>query len=167
MPTQNSAVPSLKSIIGDRLAHLRHERRLSQVKAAKWMGWSRLKLSHVETGKMEIDALELLFLSSFFRVPINYFLGLQPKAKWSAQTKRKDWGKRLKKLRRQLNLSQDKMAQWSGCSRIKWLRVEQGKTDLTATETQRLARQLKISVDELFLLEPQWLGTPAKPHGQQ
>ena len=59
-------------------------------------------------------------------------------------------GARIKKRRKELNLTQDKLAESSGISKSHLCDVEKGKKDITTAKLLEIARVLSVSLD--FLL---------------
>jgi len=72
---------------------------------------------------------------------------------YDTTARRSQIAERIRQARKLYGLTQTQAARMLGCSRIKMNRVEQGRTDLTALEIDRLARSLKIPVSYFFTVE--------------
>jgi transcriptional regulator with XRE-family HTH domain len=62
------------------------------------------------------------------------------------QKRRREIGKQIKTIRRQSNLSQEEVAQYLGCSRIKVNRVENGVTEFSVGELELLAQLFNVTI---------------------
>jgi transcriptional regulator with XRE-family HTH domain len=60
---------------GDRIAHLREKRSLTQEELSNKIGISRAALSHYETSRREPDYETINKIANFFNVTIDYLLG--------------------------------------------------------------------------------------------
>lgn len=60
---------------GDRIAHLREKRGLTQEELSNKMGISRAALSHYETNRREPDYETINKIANFFHVSVDYLLG--------------------------------------------------------------------------------------------
>lgn len=70
-----------------------------------------------------------------------------------AQQRRPEIGQRIREVRSRQGWTQERTAQYLGCSRRRVNRVEQGITDFTLYELELLAREFGVSVSQ-FLGEP-------------
>jgi len=61
-----------------------------------------------------------------------------------------DLGKRIKRIRKQLGHSQEKMAEIVGISRTHIGHIEQGRKSPSLKFIEKLARALKVKVSDLF-----------------
>lgn len=66
------------------------------------------------------------------------------------EQRRAEIAQRIREARRQRGLTQEQVAKLLGCSRIKMNRVERAQAELTVTELDLLARELKIPVADFF-----------------
>ena len=62
------------------------------------------------------------------------------------QRRRAEIGKRVRAIRRQSGHSQEEVAAYLGCSRIKVTRVENGTTEFSVGELELLAEQFGVSI---------------------
>lgn len=62
------------------------------------------------------------------------------------QQRRHEIGLHIKTIRRQNNLSQEEVAQYLGCSRIKVNRAENGVTEFSVGELELLAQRLNVTI---------------------
>ncbi|MDF2713183.1 MAG: Xre family transcriptional regulator [Paenibacillus sp.] len=60
---------------GDRIAHLREKRGLTQEELSNKLGISRAALSHYETNRREPDYETLRNIANFFDISLDYLLG--------------------------------------------------------------------------------------------
>lgn len=67
-----------------------------------------------------------------------------------ATTMRKKFGKRIRELRTQKGWSQEKFADEVGVHRTYIGAVERGEQNIALDNIDRIAKQLRISVEELF-----------------
>lgn len=61
--------------IGDRIAQLRENRKLTQEELAKSLGISRASLSHYEKNRREPDFTVLEKIADYFQVSVDYLIG--------------------------------------------------------------------------------------------
>ena len=66
----------------------------------------------------------------------------------------KDMGLKIKQLRQQAGLSQEKLAEMVGVTFQQVQKYENGQTTLNVTKLQVIAQALKVSVVEFFSSEP-------------
>ncbi|MBQ8309347.1 MAG: helix-turn-helix transcriptional regulator [Clostridia bacterium] len=59
----------------DRLKDLRNERNLSQQELGKIVNMSKMAISHWESGHSEPSISQLILLSDFFEVTVDYLIG--------------------------------------------------------------------------------------------
>lgn len=59
-------------------------------------------------------------------------------------------GRRIRQARRHRDLTQDQLAETLGISRVTMNRVERGRAELTMTQIDRLARELRYSPGYFF-----------------
>lgn len=62
------------------------------------------------------------------------------------QQRRSEIGQRIKMIRRQNNISQEEVAQYLGCSRIKVNRAENGVTEFSVGELELLAQLFNVTI---------------------
>ena len=62
------------------------------------------------------------------------------------QQRREEIGEHIKTIRRQNNLSQEEVAQYLGCSRIKVNRAENGITEFSVGELELLAKLFNVTI---------------------
>lgn len=62
------------------------------------------------------------------------------------QQRRNEIGQHVKAIRRQNNLSQEEVAQYLGCSRIKVTRAENGITEFSVGELELLAQLFDVTI---------------------
>ena len=62
----------------------------------------------------------------------------------------KEFGQRLKELRQETGLSQEKFAQKIGMDRTYFASVELGKRNISIVNIEKIANGLEISLSELF-----------------
>jgi transcriptional regulator with XRE-family HTH domain len=74
---------------------------------------------------------------------------------YDSNQRRLEIGGRVREARSRHGLTQTQVADLLGCSRTKLNRVEQGKTDLTASEIDLLAQSLQLPVSFFFSTEGQ------------
>jgi len=60
--------------------------------------------------------------------------------------RRHEIGQRIREIRRRNNMSQEEVADYLGCSRIKVNRVENGLTDFSVVELELLAQRLDVTI---------------------
>lgn len=63
---------------------------------------------------------------------------------------RKRFGKRLVKLRKSRNLSQEKLAELAGLHRTYVGSVERGERNISLLNIEKIAQALKVKVSDLF-----------------
>lgn len=64
------------------------------------------------------------------------------------------FGKRVKKFRQKIKLSQEELAEEIGIAVTNMGKIERGESFVTASTLEKLANVLKIEVKELFDFEP-------------
>jgi transcriptional regulator with XRE-family HTH domain len=60
--------------------------------------------------------------------------------------RRREIGQPIREVRRRNNMSQEEVADYLGCSRIKVNRVENGLTDFSVVELELLAQQFNVTI---------------------
>ncbi len=128
-------------------------------KCAAVIGRSPATFRKIEAGTTEIGVAELVSLSRFLGVPIEYFFSedvtltdqdtahfrLSQSAEQQAQI-----GKQLQEARRQAGLKQKELASALGCSTRMISQYEQGKRDLPAGHALQLMEILDLSLPQLL-----------------
>lgn len=64
---------------------------------------------------------------------------------------KKQFGERVRKLRTQANLSQEKFALQIGMDRTYLASVEQGKRNISIENIQKIAKGFGITIEDLFM----------------
>jgi transcriptional regulator with XRE-family HTH domain len=134
---------------------------------AQIMGWSRPKLMQVEKGQVGISCLEIARLGEVFGVSLNYFFSEDemPEDRNSLmEERRRRFGQSIRRMRFHLQKSLAEMADHVHCSPAKWLRIEQGKTEFSATELKELADWFEVSPDYFFVPDNDWLKNISVPN---
>ncbi|MBO9605745.1 MAG: helix-turn-helix transcriptional regulator [Paenibacillaceae bacterium] len=74
---------------GNRIAHLRDERRLTQEELAVRVGITRAALSHYENNRREPDYATIQKIADYFKVTVDYLLGRssEPQIDQTAETR--------------------------------------------------------------------------------
>ena len=62
-----------------RIRDLREDRDLSQAEVAKVIKTTQQQYSKIETGRSDISGAKLILLSKFYKVSVDYILGLTDK----------------------------------------------------------------------------------------
>lgn len=62
------------------------------------------------------------------------------------QKRRYEIGQRIREVRRHANLSQEEVADYLGCSRLKVNRVEKGLTEFSVVELELLAQRFDVTI---------------------
>lgn len=135
------------------LKKLREEQSLTQKDTARILNISRGLYSQYEIADKIIPIYQLNKLSIYFDVSIDYLLGLN-KTKQYKKTENdintKEFIKRLKELRKENKLTQEKLAQILNTSHSVISGYENGKTFILTSFLYTICKKYNISADYLL-----------------
>lgn len=154
-------------IIVNRIRDLREDHDLTQQELADMLGCSQATYSRYETGDVNVPVDILKRLSQFYKVSIDYIVGLSDR-KWTNLCECRidfnmlfshtlKWGsesgvymERIRNLREDKDLNQTKMAELLNCSQTTYSRYETGDLNIPIDSLTKLAIFFNTSIDYLI-----------------
>ena len=136
-----------------RIRDLRDEYDLTQVKLAKILGVSKSTYSRWETDENLIPLNHLNDLCNYFKVSIDYMIGLTDQKQYKNVNTRLNKtiiGNRLKKFRKDNNLTQEKLAKVLNTSHSTISSYEHGHTMILTAFAYEICKKYNLSFDYLI-----------------
>jgi transcriptional regulator with XRE-family HTH domain len=142
--------------LGKKLYELRKQHNISQNKLADMLGVSGFSYNRWETGKGKPLAENLEKIAKYYKINVNYFddnekvIDNNPTNTTNLQqpiNNENSLGKKLYELRKQHNLSQNKLADMLGVSGFAYYRWETGKGKPLAENLEKIAKYYNIDVN--------------------
>ena len=145
----------MKKPFTSNIKKLRNEFKVSQQQLAKEIGYGKSVISSWELGDQTPSAKAIIILSRYFQVSTDYILKVSDDNTMLHRFDDFDvdmstFNKRLKELRLQNNLSQDRLADVTGISQSAIGNWEIGKGIPAATAVITLARYFGVTTDYLL-----------------
>ncbi len=130
---------------------LRIDNDLTQEQVAKALSITRSKYSKIEVGILDFDLNTLNNFANYFKVNVDYIYEISPDKNFNYCSKinLKSIGNRIKKIRKDKKLSQEKICQDIGFSQSAYSRYELG-IGLTGYKLYLLAIYYSVSMDYLL-----------------
>ncbi len=138
---------------GKKLKEFRLDNGYTQQDFANVLGVARITYNHYETQEKIIPIERLAELSRKFNFSIDYIMGFSDKVNYKDSNPKinKDLSKeRLKQLRKEKKLTQDKLAQKLKVSRTTITEYERGTNLIATSFLYSLCKTYKISADYLL-----------------
>lgn len=137
----------------DRLKDLREERDLLQKDIADILGVKRSTYAGWETGKDTIPFKRIIMLSKYYKVSIDYIMGLSNKNEYIDiyEVDLKVFGSNLRKFRKENNLKQKDVFKLLNTTSSTYSVYETGKILINTSFIYAIAKEYNISIDKLFL----------------
>ena len=141
---------SLKDFLDDK-----KNDKITAVAIAKYLGISKKTLSNYVNGDAYMPLIYLNKLSNFFNVSVDYLLGFTKKEKYSDNTILKELdakliGERLKTIRKERNITQEKLAMLIGINKSSISRYEHGESLILTICLYTICKEFRISSDYLL-----------------
>ena len=136
-----------------RIRDLRDEYDLTQVKLAKILGVSKSTYSRWETDENLIPLNHLNDLCNYFKVSIDYMIGLTDQKQYKNVNTRLNKtiiGNRLKKFRKDNNLTQEKLAKVLNTSHSTISSYEHGHAMILTAFAYEICKKYNLSFDYLI-----------------
>ncbi len=143
------------TIIEIRLKHLRERTGYSQIEIAQKLNVNRSLIALWENGYANISLKQLIKLSCIYQVPIDYLLGIIDKIdnypyKYINKINLKYIGIKLKEIRKENNLTQDKFAKKIDTKRSSISYYEIGKMMISTADLKQICETFGISADYII-----------------
>ncbi len=138
---------------GNTLKYLRQELEQTQEQLANYLDISRFTYCHYETEYLIIPTVNLVKLSNYFNVSIDYIFGftnITQYKKIKKEIDRKIVGERLKNWRKENKLTQKEVANVLNTVQPVITNYENGKNLITTSFLYELCKHYKISADYLL-----------------
>ncbi len=140
------------TIIEIRLRLLRDIKGITQKELAKALNISRALVNSWENGYTDISIKMLVKIAYYFKVPIDYILGLTTKFNksiynYQSELDRLFLGKRLRIIRKVNNLNQDELAKLMHIDRSCISNYERGKFNIPITYLKDICNTFGYSAD--------------------
>lgn len=137
----------------DKLKDLREEKDLKQKDIADILGVKRSTYAGWETGKDTIPFKRIIMLSKYYKVSMNYIMGLSNKNEYIEIDKidLKVFGSNLRKFRKENNLKQKDVFNLLNTTSSTYSVYETGKVLINTSFIYAIAKEYNISIDKLFL----------------
>lgn len=144
------------------LASFRNKTGISQREIAKILHVSKSTYARWETGEEIIPLKHLINFCNYFKISIDYAIGISKKNRYkyydyTKKLNKKDIGLNIKKLRKRKKLTQKDLANVFNTSQSTISAYESGKTMLLTVFAYELAITYHISIDELCNLKKEIL----------
>ena len=135
----------------ERLFLLRQSNGLTQDQMGEILGVKRVAVSQWENTKEIIPLDKLNIYSNYFMVSLDYIVGLDDNKKEVTKIKlnKNILGKNLRRLRKELNLTQEDLADVLNTSHSTISAYESGKTTLLTAFAFQICTKYRISLDWL------------------
>lgn len=132
---------------------IREDRELKQWQIAEELNVDRTTYSGWETGKDTIPLRKLYELSNYYKLSIDYIVGLFPKKQYIYTGDFIDpiiVGKNLKKLRAKNNLKQKDLIKMLNFSPSSYSAYEKGQVLIQTSFIYEIAKKYDASIDEII-----------------
>ena len=134
----------------NRLKEIREDNDLRQYDISSYLKISRQNYSRWETGDIIIPLKWLKKLSEYYKISLDYIVGLSDENKYSEyKLNRKIIGKNITILRHKMNLSQTELAKILNTSQSTICAYEKGKTLILTSFAYQICVKFNISLDWL------------------
>lgn len=136
----------------DNLFFLRESKDMSQCEMAQVLGVNQGNISKWENGTQIIPLKKLNIYANFFNVSFDYIMGLsdvKSYRKMQSEIDSKEIGKRLKKFRKDFNLTQALLAKELNTTHSTISAYESGKTMILTSFVYYICKKYGISMDYL------------------
>ena len=140
-------------MIDNNLKRCREELEMTQTELGYVFGVQKATMSNWENGYSIMPFKKLVKFSNLYGFSLDYILGLDKDNKsYSDKIKlnKKEVGKKLRKFRKELKLSQQKIADECGISRATYCHYEIGMNLITTLTLYTICKNYKISMDEFL-----------------
>lgn len=145
------------TIIELRIKNLREQNNYTQAELAKLMNIKdRSLISIWEKGYANISLNQIIKLASIYKVPLDYILGiidsLDNKVKYNyiASLDKKYLGSKIREIRRNMGLTQDKFAKKLDTKRSSISYYESGKMMMSTADLKQICETFGVSSDYLI-----------------
>ena len=140
------------TVIEIRIKALRERLGYSQIMVAKSIGVSRSLIAAWESGYANISLKQMIKLSYFYQVPIDYLLGIidevnQYPYRYINEMDLKLIGKRLREIRKSFGLTQEMFAQRIDTKRSSISYYEIGKMMISTADLKQICETFGVSAD--------------------
>ena len=137
-----------------RIVNLRLKKDLTQRQLAKILNVSKSTYARWETNEEIIPLWHLLSFCNYFKVSMDYVLGLSnrndfPYYDYQKKLDKKIIGNNIKSIRKKNKLTQNDLAKILNTSQSTISAYENGKTLVLTIFTYSLAKQFNVSIDKL------------------
>ena len=139
-------------MIGNNLKWCREELEMTQEELGLVLGVSRKTISGWETANDPIPFNKLIKFCNLYHYSLDFVLGLtknNDKNNIVVKIDKIEIGNKLKALRKNLNLSQQKFANKCGLSQTTYSHYETGENTITTIATYSICKTYNISLDWL------------------
>lgn len=137
----------------EKMKTIREDRELKQWQIAEELNVDRTTYSGWETGKDTIPLRKLYELSNYYKLSIDYIVGLFPKKQYIYTGDFIDpiiVGKNLKKLRAKNNLKQKDLIKMLNISPSSYSAYEKGQVLIQTSFIYEIAKKYDASIDEII-----------------
>lgn len=135
-------------MLNEKIKKLRTDSNLTQAELAKNINITRSALSLYELGKREPDTKTLIKIANYFDVSTDYLLG---NSKISMKNTEQNFiSEKISKLRKESNLSVNRLANLSGLSQGFVRQIELGEKNPTVESLRLICEALNISLVDFF-----------------
>ncbi len=137
----------------DKMNEIRTSKDISQKEIAKVLAISPFTYSHYETQDAIIPIKHLNTFCNYFDVSIDYFFNLTDKIKYSPSNKEINLtlsGKRLKEIRKENKLTQEKLSKILNVARTIITEYEKGNFPIATHSLYTICKKYNISADYLL-----------------
>ncbi|WP_308779768.1 helix-turn-helix domain-containing protein [uncultured Clostridium sp.] len=138
----------VKVMLGDKIKELRIKKGLTQQKLADATGISRSAIAMVEKNKQGLGKENLITMSNFFGVTVDYLLSDDVKV--DVNSIHNKLGDKIKKLRKERNLTQVQLAKAIGIAQSTIGMIESNKRPAGRETLIKLAEFFNVTVDYLL-----------------
>ncbi len=137
----------------NRLVLIRKKKKLTQMEIAKILSVERSTYSCWETGKNTITLNKLYELSNYYKISIDYIVGLSNKNEYFFSSQKINLiklGKNLKEFRIRNNLKQKDIINLLEINKSTYSLYENGYITIQTAYLFKIAKKFKLSIDELI-----------------
>lgn len=137
----------------EKMKTIREDRELKQWQIAEELNVDQTTYSGWETGKDTIPLRKLYELSNYYKLSIDYIVGLFPKKQYIYTDDFIDpiiVGKNLKKLRAKNNLKQKDLIKMLNISPSSYSAYEKGQVLIQTSFIYEIAKKYDASIDEII-----------------
>ncbi len=140
-------------MLDNKLKRCREELEMTQKELGEIFDVQKSTISNWENGYDIIPLKKLVKFSNLYNYSLDYIVGFDAKNtiySKSLKLDKKEVGEKLKKLRKSLKLTQQKMADECGISRATYCHYEIGMNLITTLTLYSICKNHKISIDEFL-----------------